>query len=138
VEVLIQSLQGMIELLEQVLAITHNQMTVLLERNDEDECIQMLEQMVSYKENLTTQIEQKEQGFQAQYDSIKEGPLSVEQQKRLKEWVAKVLLLKDQIIEAEQKNFLLLQDASRRCATKIEIPKNPNQVVDAYKQQIKK
>ena len=135
---LIQSAEEMAELLEQILGITQNQMTILLGKSSDEECIQMLEGMAAYKEKLTDEMEVREKNFQAQYDKLKAQPMSSEEQKKLKERVAKVLLIKEQIIEAEQKNLFLLQDASRRCGEKVQISKNPSEVVNAYKKHGKK
>lgn len=119
------------EMLEQILVITQNQMTVLIGGRDTDEGLDMVEQMATLKGELTTEMEQVEARFQQLYSIHKESIVgSVVSKFQVK--IGSVLKLKDEIIEAEQKNVLLLQESLRRYVQRVELPKDPKLVAEAY------
>ncbi|MGL4343718.1 MAG: hypothetical protein ACRCTE_00830 [Cellulosilyticaceae bacterium] len=136
-EEMLMALEQVRELLEQILGITQNQMTVLLEGQHNDECLDMVEQMAQLKGDLTTQMEQSEAQFQQLYGMHKDQIVGAQVVSFFQERIGTVLSLKDQIIAAEQKNVLLLQELLRKYVERVAIPKNPQQVTEAYQKQKK-
>lgn len=130
-EEMLDKLDQIQEMLEQILVITQNQMTVLIGGRDTDEGLGMVEQMAVLKGELTTEMEQVEARFQQLYSIHKEYIVgSVVSTFQMK--IGAVLKLKDGIIEAEQKNVLLLQESLRRYVQRVELPKDPKLVAEAY------
>lgn len=134
-EELFSTLEEITECLEQIHSITQNQMTILLETKYMGEGLDMIEQMATYKENLTTEVEEREQVFQGLYSAYRDKITEVEDKKKLKKYVDHIMKLKELIIEGEQKNVMVMQDLLRRCAERVEIPKNAQRVAEAYKAQ---
>lgn len=137
-EKLFESLTHIIELLSQIYTITMNQRTILLDSKNASDGLDMIEEMATYKNELTSELEAVEQTFQAQYAKKKEDLTDVEVQKLLKNAVAQVLELKDKVIQVEQQNVLIMQDLLKRLTEKVEIPKQRDQAMEAYKQNTKK
>lgn len=137
-EKLFESLTHIIELLSQIYTITMNQRTILLDSKNASDGLDMIEEMAAYKNELTSELEAVEQTFQAQYAKKKEDLTDVEVQKLLKNAVAQVLELKDKVIQVEQQNVLIMQDLLKRLTEKVEIPKQRDQAMEAYKQNTKK
>lgn len=136
-EKLFESLNQIMELLNQIYTITGNQTTILLDSKQAGDGLDMIEQMAAYKNDLTTRLEQVEVVFGQQYAEYKEEIEDVEVQKLLKQTVARVLELKDKVIKLEQQNLLIMQDLLKRLTEKIEIPKKAEAVSAAYKQHSK-
>lgn len=137
-EELFERLNRIVEYLNQIYTITQNQTTILLDKGQTGEGIDLIEEMASYKNELTSQLEKEEQGFQEVYNQYKTTIEEVEVQKLLKQTVSHILTLKDKVIELEQKNVLIMQDLLKRLTEKVEIPKNPQFVANAYKNHGKK
>ena len=137
-EQLFKSLTHIIELLDQIYTITINQRTILLDSKNAGDGLDMIEEMATYKNELTNKLEAIEGAFQEQYAAEKENLTDIEVQKLLKQAVGQVLELKDKVIQLEQHNVLIMQDLLRRLNEKIEIPKAPGAVVHAYKQYSKR
>lgn len=136
-EKLFESLNQIMELLNQIYTITGNQTTILLDSKQAGEGLDMIEEMATYKNDLTTQLEQVEVIFGQQYAEHKADIEDVEIQKLLKQTVARVLELKDKVIQLEQQNVLIMQDLLKRLTEKIEIPKKAEVVSAAYKKHSK-
>lgn len=120
-------------LLEQVLQITENQMTILLDRQEVSAGLDVIEEMATYKSDLTSEVEQVESVFEAQYNAYKGEVAEQGKGKLLKESVDAILKLKESIIQSEQKNVFLMQELLRGCAKQMTLQKNPAEVVNAYK-----
>lgn len=111
-EVLFEYLRQIYALLEQIYTITDNQATILLaptEENDvyadENEALDIIAQMVDYKEELTVKLFEVEDIFQKEYNKCKQR-LNNKEEKivlELKGLVAAVLECKKDIVEAEAK-----------------------------------
>lgn len=136
-EQLFESLNHIIEYLNQIYTITQNQTTVLLDNKQAGESLDLIEEMATYKNEVTLELEKTEQIFQGLYNAYKGAITEPEIQKLLKQTVSHVLTLKDKVIQLEQQNVLIMQDLLRRLTEKVEIPKNPTQVTNAYKQHSK-
>lgn len=132
-EQLFESLNRIVEYLNQIYTITQNQTTILLDSKQAGDSLNLIEEMAIYKNQITTELEKEEQTFQAQYDIHKASINDVEVQKLLKQTVSHVLALKDKVIQLEQKNVLIMQDLLKRLTEKIDIPKNSEFVTSAYK-----
>ena len=131
-EALFEALEAIEDLLEQIQTITQNQMTILLDSAYMGDGLDMIEQMATFKEGLTTQVETTEATFQALYSKHKVDITEAIDKKRLKDSVDHIMRLKAYIIEQEQKNVFILQDLLRRMQEPIELPKNAKQVAKAY------
>lgn len=136
-EKLFESLNQIVELLNQIYTITGNQTTILLDSKQAGEGLDMIEQMAVYKNELTTQLESTEQIFQQYYDQYKNHITDIDAQKLLKQTVSYVLELKDKVIKLESQNVLIMQDLLKRLTEKVEIPKQAQAVSAAYKQHSK-
>lgn len=136
-EQMLVELERVKELLEQILGITQNQTTVLLEGQHSEMCLDMVEEMAQLKGDLTTQMEQSEMHFQQLYSMHKAQIVGTQVVNCFQEKIGRVLGLKDEIIAAEQKNVLLLQECLRKYVERVEIPKHPHQVAQAYQRQKK-
>lgn len=132
-EALFSVLEEIQEILEQIYGITQNQMTILLETKYMGEGLDMVEQMAVYKEQLTTEVENREITFQGLYNEYHTMVIEREDKKRLKGMVDRIMQLKERIIEGEQKNVLVMQDLLRHAAERVEIPKTAKHVAEAYK-----
>lgn len=134
------------ELLEQIYTITDNQTTILLspmegtEEKDENVALDMITQMMDYKEELTKELFEAEDIFQNEYNRCKQL-LNNEQEivvLELKGLVAAVLERKEAIVAREQSNLVLLQARSKKKLEVVHTPQNPKQVSAAYQKQQKK
>ncbi|MGL4346186.1 MAG: hypothetical protein ACRCTE_13390 [Cellulosilyticaceae bacterium] len=135
-EMLVQ-LEKVKDMLEQILGITQNQMTVLIEGQHSEEGLELVEQMALLKGELTTEMEEAEACFQQLYQ-VNRGLVQGDKVVALfQSKISEVFLLKDQIIAAEQKNVLLLQETLRKYVERVELPKDPKRVTEAYQKQKK-
>nr|WP_307991093.1 hypothetical protein [uncultured Niameybacter sp.] len=132
-EQLFESLNRIVEYLNQIYTITQNQTTILLDSKQAGDSLNLIEEMATYKNEITTELEKEEEIFQTQYSLHKASINEVEVQRLLKQTVGHVLALKDKVIQLEQKNVLIMQDLLKRLTEKVEIPKNPEFVTMAYK-----
>lgn len=132
-EQLFESLNRIVEYLNQIYTITQNQTTILLDSKQAGDSLNLIEEMAAYKNEITSELEKEEQIFQTQYNLHKGSINEVEVQRLLKQTVGHVLALKDKVIQLEQKNVLIMQDLLKRLTEKVEIPKNPEFVTSAYK-----
>lgn len=134
---LVKILEEIQELLQQICSITANQTTVLLEQGgtieEEEEALSVLEQMVDYKDNLINLVEEKELKFERLYAENKTRISSPEEIKLFKHHVASILAKKEEIKEAEQANVAIMQGRVNRRVKQVELPKNAEQVIHAYK-----
>lgn len=130
-------LEKIYKTLEQIYSITQNQNTILRERQFETEALELLEEMSTYKEHLTKEIEEDERLFQTSYDRFKDTLKDDFFYKDLKNKVEAILAYKEAIIACEQNNVLLMQSLARSCHERVQVPKPPQQVVKAYHAQQK-
>ena len=137
-EAIFQSLEKIYALLDQIYSITQNQMTILLETQYAGDGLTLIEQMATYKENLTKEVEEEETIFQVVYHTQHDRIQDTGDKKRLKEAVDRIMKLKTQIMEAEHKNVLIMQDLLKRMSEPIEMPKSAKRVVAAYQNNTKK
>lgn len=136
-EEMLVALDTVKDMLEQILGITQNQLTVLLEGQHSEECLDIVEQMAQLKGELTMEMEQAEACFQQLYSVHKSQIVGAEVVSFFQSKIGVVLSLKDEIIAAEQKNVLLLQELLRKYVERVELPKNPKHVAEAYQKQKK-
>lgn len=138
-ELLLQRLETIFGFLEQIEGITMNQTTVLLQpregTQEENEVLEVLESMVEYKEELTNQLLGEEAKFEEEYIPYK-GKITEESLvKAFQDRVGKILEKKQAIIEVEKNNVMIMQALTRNQTKATNIPKQPNQVTEAYKKQ---
>lgn len=138
-EELVKQLEEIYTLLEQINSITTNQTTILLQtresRQEVNEVLDMLEGMLNYKDELITLVEAKEQSFEGEYAKYKGRITNPRYINLFKEWVERILTTKQTIVEAEQNNVIIMKSLSKAHASKVSIPKKPNEVVAAYQKQ---
>lgn len=136
---LLAMLNEIYALLEQISTITTNQTTILLQsREDADkdnDALDMIESMVGYKEDLITELTQKEQVFDKAYEPYKGKIKDAEYIKRFKEQVERIMSMKAAIVEAERNNVLVMQSFAKMKEKQMSIPKAPDAVAAAYKKQ---
>lgn len=136
---LITLLEQIYALLEQVSVITTNQTTILLQSQDsnqEDErALDMIEDMVGYKDELIIELTSKEQVFEQLYQKHREKMTDPHYAKSCKSLVERIMGLKTSIVEAERNNVLMMQSFVKKKEKQMILPKNPNTVAAAYKKQ---
>lgn len=136
---LLQMLEEIYKLLEQVSTITTNQTTILLQSREDtekaNEALDMIESMVDYKEELITELINKEQIFDKAYESFKGKINDHEYIKLFKSWVGRIMNMKTAIVEAERSNVLVMQSFAKMKEKQMSIPKAPDVVAAAYKKQ---
>lgn len=134
---LLAMLNEIYALLEQISTITTNQTTILLQsREDADkdnDTLDMIESMVGYKEDLITELAQKEQVFDKAYEPYKGKIKDAEYIKCFKEQVERIMSMKAAIVEAERNNVLVMQSFAKMKEKQMSIPKAPDAVAAAYK-----
>ena len=127
------------DLLEQIENITDNQMTILVgdlqNIEEENRALEFIEEMVSCKDELITELAETEGYFQQAYDKQKEQLIKSNAIKELKVQVQHILHLKEEIARKEQQNMLIMQNHSKKKIDKMTIAPSSNQVVAAYKKQ---
>lgn len=136
---LLQMLEAIYKLLEQVSTITTNQTTILLQSREDteeaNEALDMIESMVDFKEELITELTNKEQIFDKTYERYQGKINDPEYIKLFKSWVEKIMAMKTAIVEAERNNVLVIQSFARMKEKQMSIPKAPDAVAAAYKKQ---
>lgn len=134
---LLEKLSVIIEKLEQVNGITMNQYTVLLNsissKEDEEEIDKVIHEMATYKEELISEVEQDEMEFEQEYYLVREKIINQEEINQLKKRVSQVIQLKEEIMENEKANMMLVQSRLRQKNKAIAIPKDPKKIVEIYK-----
>lgn len=139
---LIEMLRQIYGLLEQISTITVNQSTVLLQSNETldeaNDALEMLESMVSYKEELTDELVALEKRFDMAYSKYRGKITEPAYVQLFKEWVERIMAKKKEIVDAEQNNVMIMQTLTQRKAKRIDIPKGAKQVTEAYKKQQQK
>ena len=139
-ETLLQLLKEIEDLLEQINGLTANQATILLRSveslEEENEMLSILEDMVAYKEALITSVEEKEVAFEALYNKDKGQITNPEDVKVFKHYVASILTKKEAIKEQEQSNVAIMKNRAASKVKPVELPKNAQQVTQAYKKQV--
>ena len=138
-ERLIQMLEKIHELLEQIYGITSNQTTVLLESGqeaiDEEAALKMMEDMVDYKEEIISKVNQLEEQFEKEYEPYKGRINEPTYVKVFKKHVQDILDMKKNISEAERNNITILNSVMNKRSRKMNINKTAQEVSAAYKKQ---
>lgn len=136
-ESLVELLKEIEVLLGQISAITANQTTVLLQTpktvEQENEMLVILENMVEYKEELILAVEKKEEEFEALYGKNKTQITNPDDVKIFKHYIAHILSQKEEIKETEQANVMMVKKRVDRRTKQVDLPKNPKQVIQAYR-----
>lgn len=137
---LITKLNHILELLEQIKAITANQTVVLLgettEYLEDQSAVGLLEGMVEYKEQLIQEVEYAEEKFDKAYEQYR-GKITDEKYVTLfKDKVNQILSLKNEIVESEKSNLVIMLNRNRKIETVMSIPKTPDKIVDIYKKSV--
>ena len=134
---LIKMLEQIYALLEQISAITTNQTTILLQfremAQEENVILDMIENMVGYKDELITEVVNREQIFNNEYEHYRGKITESYYVKIFKVWVDKIMVMKNSIVEDERNNVLVMQNLGGVKKKQVEIPKTPNAVVEVYK-----
>lgn len=136
-ELLLELLKEIEALLGQISVITHNQTTILLQApktvEEENEVLAILEHMVDYKEELILAVEKKEMTFETLYTQNKNQIKSPDTIKVFKHYVASILSQKEEIQEAERTNVGIMQGRAVRRVKQVELPKSPQKITQAYR-----
>lgn len=140
-EKLLEQLKVIKELMRQISGITSNQATVLLQQMTDEEADEnsffFIENMAACKEELMNKLEVVEEEFNIAYTNYKDHLKDKQEVELLKSHIKEVLRLKQEILDGEKSNFMLMQRQIRAIKKVETIHKSPMQVVDAYKKQIK-
>ena len=138
-EELFKMLGDIYDLLEQINAITTNQTTVLLQSSttieEKNNALDLLEDMVNYKEEFMNQLLSKEECFDNAYSKYKGKITDPTYVKMFKEWVERIMAKKQEIVEAEKNNVVVMQNISKKTIERVAIPKDAKEVTMAYKKQ---
>ncbi len=130
------------ELLIQIDNITDNQMTILVgdlqNLEEENKALELIEDMVSCKDEIISELTKVEEYFQQAYDQNREILIKTKQINVLKKQVQYILELKNEIASKEQKNMMIMQKHSKKRIDRVTISPTSNQVVQAYQKQQRK
>jgi len=128
------------EALEQILSITQNQTTILIELSnsqDSDEAFNVIYQMMDYKDELINALNTYEAAFEEKYKIHRQKITNKQDADRLKQQVELVLDKKESITTCEKNNLLIMQTYYKERTTVLEIKPNAQNVAMAYKKQQK-
>lgn len=130
-------LKAIDEILEQITTITANQTTVLLQSTgeNEDDDLSIIENMVSYKDELITKLVEIETLFDKSYKAKREQIKTSREIGEFKKCVASILEKKEKIQKLEKNNVTIMQTRAREIKKIIKIPKAAQEVAEAYKKQ---
>ena len=122
-------------LLEQIENMTQNQTTILLHQlgSEEGKALNVIEEIVGYKDEVIQELTQVEVLFQESYQSHREALLQSTLIKEVKERVARILETKERITKQEQNNLRLLTSKISSRPEKVEIKPSAQCVANAYK-----
>lgn len=134
---LIRMLGCIYELLEQISTITTNQTTVLLQSNETTDeassALDMLESMITYKEEITNELVAQEETFDKAYSQYRGKITDPTYVQLFKEWVERIMVKKKEIVDAEQNNVVIMQTLAKKKVKQMDIPKAAREVANAYK-----
>ena len=122
-------------LLEQIENMTQNQTTILLHQlgSEEGKALNVIEEIVGYKDEVIQELTQVEVLFQESYQSHREALIQSTLIKEVKERVARILETKERITRQEQNNLRLLTSKISSRPEKVEIKPSAQCVANAYK-----
>ena len=122
-------------LLEQIENMTQNQTTILLHQlgSEEGKALNVIEEIVGYKDEVIQELTQVEVLFQESYQSHREALIQSTLIKEVKERVARILETKERITKQEQNNLRLLTSKISSRPEKVEIKPSAQCVANAYK-----
>lgn len=133
---MIKSLQEIEAILDQIIGITNNQGTILLsehqDNQEENKSIDLIDTMIQYKSELMNELEKREVLFQSQYNSAKSQLENSALLVTIKKMVTDILRKKEEIVEQEKRNLLILQSNVRKHEV-TKLPKQPQAAIEAYK-----
>lgn len=136
-ETLFNLLSKIEELLNQIDSITQNQTTILIASRtnlqEEDDAIDLMNQMVDYKDEIMNELETVEKCFQETYAKEKRNLTNQAIIDELQSRVGGVLKKKQLIMEHEQNNLVIMQQSIRARQEPLEIKPNAGVVANAYK-----
>lgn len=125
------------ELLSNIDSITQNQTTVLIgartSLQEEDEAIELMNQMVDYKEEIMNELAEIEKRFQEIYASQKRNLTNKAIVDELQKRVGGILKRKQLIMECEQNNLILMKQSMHARQEPLEIKPDAGAVAKAYK-----
>lgn len=135
-------LQKIKEFLEQIDAITQNQTTLIISDDsmlqNEEDILRFMEEMVQNKELIISELEKYEQLFEEEYQQKKEELIREGLIEELKKAVSQILQIKQDIVEHEKNNLMLMKSKQRSKPEKVIINPTADKVLMAYKKQVKK
>ena len=136
-KILLSLLEEIYALLEQIHTITTNQTTILLqpkETNEEENiAIDLIDSMVEYKDEIIKLVTDKEKEFEDAYSPLRGKITQEDDVIMIKEAVNKVMNKKQDIVESEKDNMLIMQNLGKKKAKVTHISATANKVVTAYK-----
>ena len=133
---LFNQLKEIDDLLDQISTITSNQTTILIDSNtEESEKITLIENMVTYKDELIDKLQQVEILFDKNYKEKREQVTDKKYITQFKQCVSHILIKKQEIQELEQNNVRIMQSQASKSREQIKIQKGAKEVVSAYKKQ---
>lgn len=125
------------ELLTQIDSITQNQTTVLIgsrtSLQEEDEAIDLMNQMVDYKDEIMSELEQIEKQFQEAYANQRRNLTNKAIVDELQNRVGGILKKKKLIMEHEQNNLIIMKQSIHARQEPLEIKPSAGTVANAYK-----
>lgn len=137
-EELLEQLNHIYELLEQIEALTTNQTTVLLQEkidfDSENQDLDILNSMADYKEQMIDELSKREEEFQNTYAPYRGKLTDKEMIQAMQACIKRIMKKKQDIMDAEQNNLMIMQSYSNRKETML-IPKKASEAVAAYKKQ---
>ena len=122
-----------IDLLAQIQAITNNQGTVLLSDEHAEAYYLVIDEMVTHKDELISEVEKHEAEFNEMYEKYRgkitdKGAVAMFQDR-----ISTILELKSEICEREKSNVLLMENRRKKEEGVQHIPTSREKVADAYK-----
>lgn len=136
---LLNRLDEIYKVLEQIHAITMNQTTVLLESSssleEENEALDMIDSMVEYKDELINEVNAKEAIFEKSYEKYRGKIKDKVYVEAFKKHVGRILTIKQNIVDAERNNILVMQNIAKKREKPMDIKPSAGEAVAAYKKQ---
>ncbi len=130
-------LEEIYALLDQMDGITLNQATILLQprksNEDNNEAIDLLNQMVEYKDELIASVARKEEEFERAYEPYRGKIKSKSEIEDIKILVDRIMNKKQEIVEKEKNNMLIMKNLGNTKKKAMHISPTADKVVNAYK-----
>ncbi len=140
-KILTDLLEEIYVLLDQIYGITLNQTTILLQpkesSEERNESIDLLNEMVEYKEEIITNVTKKEEEFQDKYAPYRGKITSPKEVEEIKLMVNRIMDKKQEIVEKEKNNMIIMQNLGAKKNKVTHISPTADKVVNAYKKVVK-